>query len=253
MDKAQTTEAPAPADDADDMPLLAHIEALRWTILRSLLIVAVLFLPAVFAAPALIRFIIRTCVPPAMGKLHYFSPMEAFMAQLKMGLVLAFLAGAPFIACEIWRFIAPALYPREKRFTKGLFLVSSLLFIAGAAFSCLLILPLVMRFSYSFSSEQLQPVIGLGAFLELCGGLLLAFGLMFQTPLLLIFLVATGVVRLKTLQHTRRYAIIAILVLSALLTPPDITSQLMLALPTWLLFEAGLLAARAFAPKPDSP
>ena len=251
MQTPPTSEAATAADGDDDMPLLAHIEALRWTILRSLLVVAVLFLPAVFAAPPLIRHIIRTCVPPAMGKLHYFSPMEAFMAQLKMGLVLAFLAGAPFIAREIWRFVAPALYPRERRFTKGLFLVSSLLFVGGAAFACLLILPLVMRFSYSFSSEQLQPVIGLGAFLGLCGGLLLAFGIMFQTPLLLIFLVATGVVRLETLQRTRRYAVIAILVLSALLTPPDVTSQMMLALPTWLLFEAGLLVARAFAPKPD--
>ena len=178
-----------------------------------------------------------------MAKLHYFSPMEVFIIQLKAGIVLAIIFASPVIAYEVRKFILPALYENERRFLGWFMSLFVLLFISGCAFCIFLILPLVMNFSVGFMSERLEPTIGLANFVNLASGLILAFGIMFQFPLAVLAGVKFGLVSVDTLKNLRPYIIVGILVLAAIFTPPDVVSQLMLGVPTWLLFEAGLLAA----------
>ena len=226
-----------------DLPLLEHLTALRRALLRSLAAVALLLVPGYFAAPYAIRRLVRWCVPQEAGPLHYFAPMEAFKVQLEFGAFLAIALSFPWCMFQIWSFIVPALKKTERKFIlRGTFL-SSLLFLLGAAFCIVLILPLLMKFSAGFSSSELMPMLGLEPFLSLAGGITLAFGLMFQLPLLVLLAVRFGWLSAAAVRHARPYVWTAILILSALLTPPDITSQLMLAVPTGLLFEGGLLLA----------
>ena len=228
----------------DGNSLIGHLTALRKTLLRILVMTAVLCPLGYWAAPYVIRFLVRWCLPESAPVLHYFSPMEVFLVQLKLALVLALVAGYPWNIVQIWRFLKPALYRNEQGAFRIWAAGISVLFFSGAAFCIGLILPLLMKFSASFANAQVQPVIGLAAFLDLAGWLVLAFGIMFQAPVLVLIAVRFGIISADSLAAGRPYAVVGILILAALLTPPDIVSQLLLAVPTWLLFELGLLLAR---------
>ena len=231
-------------DNGKENTLIEHIEALRRMLWWMIAATTVLYPLAYFLVPYAIRLLVQWCFPPEMGKLHYFSPMEVFWVQLKLAFVLSLVLAYPWNIWQLWRFLLPALYKNE-RFALGWgILFSTTLFFAGVGFCVWLILPLLMRFATGFASTELQPIIGLASFLNLAGWLMLAFGLMFQTPILVLLLVRFGVVKASSLAAKRPYVIVGILVLSAILTPPDVVSQVMLGLPTWLLFELGLLLAR---------
>ncbi|MGN1365167.1 MAG: twin-arginine translocase subunit TatC [Victivallis vadensis] len=226
-----------------DQPLIAHLEALRNALLNMLYMTAALYPAAYWITPEVIDFLVRWSCPPEMGQLNYFTPMEVFIARLKLAFVLALAAAFPFNAWQLWRFLMPALYESERRALKWWIGASTLLFVMGAGFCLGTILPLLMRFSAGFATPNLKPVIGLAGFLELSGWLLLSFGLMFQFPLAVILAVRFGAVRVETLRRGRPYVVVGILILAAILTPPDVVSQLLLAVPTWILFEIGLLIA----------
>lgn len=223
--------------------LIAHLEALRAALLKILIVTALLYPAGYFASPYVIRWLTRWCFPEG-GQLHYFSPMEVFWVQLKLALVLALIAAYPWNIRQIWNFVLPALYASERRAIRWWLVFSTVLFLGGGAFCIGVILPLLMNFSQGFSTPELTPLLGLSSFLELSGWLTLAFGLMFQAPIVVLLAVRFGVITADSLARKRPYVVTAILVLAALLTPPDVVSQIMLAVPTWLLFEAGLLLAR---------
>ena len=227
----------------DNQSFIYHLEALRSTLLHSVFAVLLLSPFGFYFAPKFIDWLVAVSLPDTMAKLHYFSPMEVFIIQLKAGIVLAIIFASPVIAYEIRKFILPALYENERRFLGWFMSLFVLLFISGCAFCIFLILPLVMNFSVGFMSERLEPTIGLANFVNLASGLILAFGIMFQFPLAVLAGVKFGLVSVDTLKNLRPYIIVGILVLAAIFTPPDVVSQLMLGVPTWLLFEAGLLAA----------
>ena len=223
--------------------LIAHLEALRQALLR-ILVMTLILLPATYwLSPFAVEWLTKWCFPGG-GKLYYFSPMEAFWVQIKLALVLALVIAYPWNALQLWKFVLPALYPKERRALGGWILLSTLLFFGGATFCVGAILPLLMRFSESFAAPSLEPLIGLAGFLELAGWLTLAFALMFQTPIAVYLAVRLGFVSSAALAGKRPYVVVAILIAAALLTPPDVVSQILLALPTWLLFEMGLLLAR---------
>ncbi len=227
----------------DNQSFIYHLEALRSTLLHSVFAVLLLSPFGFYFAPKFIDWLVAVSLPDTMAKLHYFSPMEVFIIQLKAGIVLAIIFASPVIAYEVRKFILPALYENERRFLGWFMSLFVLLFISGCAFCIFLILPLVMNFSVGFMSERLEPTIGLANFVNLASGLILAFGIMFQFPLAVLAGVKFGLVSVDTLKNLRPYIIVGILVLAAIFTPPDVVSQLMLGVPTWLLFEAGLLAA----------
>jgi len=157
-----------------------------------------------------------------------------------MSLVLAF----PYIAKNIWDFVLPALYANEKKFMASIVLYSTSLFGLGVIFCFFGILPLIIKFGVSFSSAQIQPVLGVSNIITLSLKLSFIFGLMFQFPLITYFLIKAGMLSYESVASKRSYIFVGILIIATILTPPDVLSQVMLAVPTYLLFELGLLAAR---------
>lgn len=172
--------------------------------------------------------------------------MEVFLLQLKISALLDCVLFSPYIAWNMWQFVLPALYDNEKRFIRSIVALTSMLFIAGVAFCLIVCFPLIVRFGMGFASTALQPVFGVSNLVTLALWLSLAFGCMFQFPLVTYALIRAGIVSYETVCSKRPYVVVAILLFAALLTPPDIISQLLLGAPTYLLFETGLFAARRF-------
>jgi sec-independent protein translocase protein TatC len=228
---------------------LEHVEELRRTLLKCLAAVALLFIPSFFIAPSVINALIAWSCPPELSELNFFFPMEVFIIQMKLAALIALIISFPFCLWQIWQFLLPALYESERKALKWWVLASAFLFAAGAVFCIGAILPLVMKFSAGFSTWHLKPVIGLGGFLSLAGWLILAFGAMFQFPLAVMLSVRFRLVKRSFLADKRPYVVVIILVIAALLTPPDIISQILLAVPTYLLFEAGLFLSKTFEEK----
>ncbi len=223
--------------------LTAHLEELRRTLLRCLAVTAVLYPVGYAVSPWVIRGLVQWCFPDSVGRLHYFTPMEVFWVQLKLALILALVLAYPWNIVQVWRFLLPALYREERKALGWWIAFSSLLFFCGAGFCIGLILPMLMRFSGGFATPELQPVLGLANFLNLAGWLTLAFAVMFQAPVAVLLAVRFGVISVQSLKQKRPYVMTVILIVAAILTPPDVVSQLMLAVPTWLLFELGLVLA----------
>ncbi len=225
------------------MTLLDHLEAFRLALWRGVAAVAVLLVPGFLLAPDVLRLLVRWICPPEFP-LHYFTPLEPFFVQLKLGGVLALAGAFPVIAWEFGRFLKPGLYPGERRLLVRLFIFSVSLFLMGGALGIGGVMPLVMRFSMALATPEMVPVIGIGAVVNLTALLGLSFGVMFQLPLVMILLVHLGVVRSASLRRCRPLIVTGIFLAAAILTPPDVVSQVLLALPCWALFEIALYFCR---------
>ena len=226
--------------------LISHLEALRRALLRSIIALAIGIVPLFLVSPYVLDWFCEQIALQGGVTLHYFSPMEVFLLQLKISALLDCVLFSPYIAWNMWQFVLPALYDNEKRFIRSIVAMTSGLVIAGVAFCLVVCFPLIVQFGMSFASTTLQPVFGVSNLVTLALWLSLAFGCMFQFPLVTYALIRAGIVNYETVCSKRPYVVVAILVLAALLTPPDVVSQLLLGLPTYLLFEAGLLAARRY-------
>jgi len=224
-----------------DKAFLDHLEDLRKVFFRILLCLLILLPLTTYFASYMIEFLVRYSCPPGL-KLSYFSPLEPVWVEIKTALAASAFLGFPYIMYEVWKFVAPGLYKHEKNFAFKLVLSSWLLFITGTVFAFYSVLPLVMKFSMSLEKDYLCPTIGLQNFISLTALMMLGFGVMFQFPVAIFLLVRTGLVRLETLRKQRAMMIIIILVLAALLAPtPDVVTQLIMAVPTYFLFELSLL------------
>ena len=219
--------------------ILDQLEALRGVIFRSLAGVVAGVIPGFFAAPYLLKYMVRYACPPEI-KLHYFSLLEPFFVQLNMGLIIGVAAASWWIFWQFGAFIAPGLYRNEKSALLKMSLISAFLFLLGGCFGFFAVLPMVLKFSYSFATPELQPVIGVGDFLRMATMLMLGFGGSFQFPIVLVLLAKLGIIKPQGLRKKRPVVITVIFIVAAFLTPPDIISQLCMALPAWLLFEATL-------------
>lgn len=223
--------------------LIDHINDLRKMLIHCILAVVIVFPVGFWLAPEAINWLVAWSFPEELGTLKYFAPLEVFIIQLKLGAIIAFIIAFPYIIWRVWQFLLPALYDNEKTTLKIAVFLSSLLFLLGVVFCVSLILPMVMKFSAGFATPNLQPMLGLASFLSLCGMLIIAFGIMFEVPLVVLIAVKFGIISTTTLKDKRPYVIVIILILAAILTPPDVISQLMLGIPTYLLFEIGLFFA----------
>ena len=219
---------------------IQHLEALRLMLIKCLLTLAICLLPLFFVAPYAMKLIINLIVDENITTLNYFAPLEVFILQIKTAIVLDIILCFPYLVKQVWSFVAPALYENERRFVRSLTFVSGILFAVGAVFCLFLILPLVIRFGLSFMTEDLKPLFGIGNILSLALWLSVVFGIMFQFPLVTYALIRAEIVPYDVVRTKRAYVFVGILLLSALLTPPDIVSQLMLTFPTYSLFELGL-------------
>lgn len=224
--------------------LISHLEALRSTLLKCFVSVGIL-LPFMFwLSPKVLHFLIKILISNNNIQLNYFAPMEVFILQIKLALVMSVIVAFPYIAKQLWNFILPALYEHERKFIKTIVLLSSLLFVSGVVFCVFLILPLIISFGMSFAGDSINAMFGVSNVINLALWLGFTFGLMFQVPLVTHLLIKWGVLSYDSISSKRPYVIVAILTTAALLTPPDIVSQVLLFVPTYLLFELGLICSR---------
>jgi sec-independent protein translocase protein TatC len=228
--------------DERRMPFMEHIAELRKRILRAFLAVLV-FAGVSFAyATEIIEFLKLQFMPAGYFSLHTFTLGEAFFQEIKVAIISGFFFAGPFIVYQIWAFIAPALYDKERQVVVP-FMASAIgFFLAGAAFCFFIVLPFAVEFLVTYGAEHSTPVIQLSSFISFVLFFLLSFGLIFELPVVLYFLAKVGVVKSAPLRRIRRYAIVAFFVIGAILTPtPDVVNQSLMAVPMWILYELGIL------------
>ena len=230
----------------DTQPLIGHLLELRNRLLRTLLVVLCLF-AALFAFSNEIYEFVATPVQDALpdtSTMIATNPTAAFFAPFKLTFVLALFLAAPYILFQIWGFIAPGLYDREKRIALPLFASSVLLFYVGVAFAYFVTFPLVFSFLLNIAPESVQVMPDISIYLDIALKLFFAFGVAFEIPIAAIILITAGVTTPEKLASKRPYIIVGCFIIGMLLTPPDVISQSLLAIPMWLLFEAGVFFGR---------
>ena len=230
---SQNEENTAPADDGS-MSITAHLEELRSRIIKSLLAVAAGSGVAYFFLDSITKFLTAP-----VGKLYYMQPGEAFFTYLKIDIVAGFLIALPIIFFHVWQFFLPALTKSERAVLGLLVPASVILFFAGLAFAFFLILPLAIKFFMGFSSEDLQSMFSFQNYFDFVITFLLPFGFVFELPLVVIVLAQLGILTSEFLGKYRRIIFFLSFIIGAIITPPDIISQVSLALPVILLYEAG--------------
>lgn len=228
----------------NDESLIAHLEALRETLLKCLIVLGLVFPFMLFAAPKVLECLTDIIISDSNVTLNYFSPAEVFLLQIKTAAVLDLIVCFPYIAKKIWDFILPALYENERKFIKTTVLTSTALFVTGVLFCIFFILPLIIKFGLSFSSSNIKAVFGISNIINLSLWMSISFGLMFQLPLITYSLIKSDIIPYESISDKRSYVIVGILIMAGILTPPDVVSQILLALPTYMLFELGLFFAR---------
>jgi sec-independent protein translocase protein TatC len=225
-------------------PLMEHLGELRSRLIWSAIAVGAMVAPGWFLSQKLIEQMAQVT-----GPMVYLAPTEAFAVRLKLAMILGLVLGAPFVIYHLWRFVGVALTVSERRVVLGALPLSYLLFSIGSGLGWFLIVPAGLRFLLGFASDTLRPTLSVEACVGF--GLWTSFGLgvLFQLPVVLGALAHWGFVRSATLAHYRRHAILIILIVAAILTPgPDIFSQLLLAGPTYALFEISVVLARFLEP-----
>ena len=225
--------------------LIEHLESLRSMLIKCLSVLAIGLLPMFFLAPFVMDALINIIMQNSEAKLNFFSPMEVFILQIKIALILDIFICFPYLAKKVWDFVLPALYDNERNFIKSIVLASSTLFITGVLFCLFFILPMVIRFGMSFVNDNIQAMLGIGNIISLTLWLSVLFGVMFQFPLVTYALINFEIVSYEKIKNKRSYVFVGILIISGLLTPPDIISQLMLTIPTYILFEIGLFFGKS--------
>lgn len=228
----------------DNESLISHLEALRETLLKCFISLGVILPFTFLIAPKALNYFIKTIIGTHKITLNYFSPTEVFILQIKIALLIDLVICFPYIAKKLWDFILPALYDNERKFIKSIVLLSSCLFICGVLFCLYIILPLIINFGMSFATGNIQAVFGISNVMNLSLWLTVVFGLMFQMPLITYSLIKSGIIDYSTIADKRPYVVVILLILAAILTPPDVVSQVMLFIPTYALFELGLLFSK---------
>jgi sec-independent protein translocase protein TatC len=188
---------------------------------------------------------------PAGGQMIATAVTTPFFVPMKVAMLTAFIISLPHTLYQVWAFVAPGLYAHERRFMAPLVVASTLLFFAGMAFAYFLVFPVVFGFITGAAPEGVAVMTDIGNYLDFVITLFIAFGTAFEVPVAVVLLVRFGMVDIKTLKEIRSYVIVGAFVLGAIFTPPDVISQVMLAVPLWLLYEAGILAAGLVQVKPQ--
>ena len=237
--------------DETQAPLLDHLIELRTRLLRIVMVLAVTFAVCLYFADDIFGFLVRpltAAFPPGEGRLIYTKLYEAFFVNMKVALFAAFFVSFPIIANQLWAFVAPGLYAKEKRAFLPFLIATPVLFTSGAALAYYVVMPTAFRWFLGFEGTRgglkLEALPGTGDYLSLVMQFILAFGISFLLPVLLLLLNRAGIVTRKQLSGARRYVIVAITALAAIITPPDVVSQLMLAIPMLILFEGSLIIMR---------
>ncbi|MCC6480727.1 MAG: twin-arginine translocase subunit TatC [Sphingomonadaceae bacterium] len=232
--------------DETKAPLLDHLIELRRRLLWSFAAFGVAFLGCLYVARPIFAFLVQPLLRAGQGKIIYTDIFEAFFVELKVALFAALMIACPVMATQLWRFIAPGLYAKEKRAFLPFLLMTPILFAGGAAMAYYVAMPIALTYLLGYSGDvggiQQEALPGVGNYLNFVTKFILGFGLAFLLPVLLMLLERAGIVTRDQLKKGRRYAIVAIVAVAAVLTPPDILSQILLAVPLYLLYEFAIIA-----------
>jgi sec-independent protein translocase protein TatC len=236
--------------DIDDtkQPLLEHLTELRRRLLWSLVTLVICFFICFHYATDIFGVLVQPLIRAGQGKLIYTDIFEAFFTQVKVALFAAAMLAFPVIAIQLWRFVAPGLYAKEKKAFLPFLLMTPIFFAGGASFAYFVAMPWALHFLLSYQGNvggiQQEALPGVGNYLNFCTRFIFGFGAAFLLPILLMILERAGIVTREQLAKSRRYAVVAAAAVSAVLTPPDVVSMLMLLVPLYGLYEFAILAIR---------
>lgn len=237
----------------EQLTLIEHLLELRTRIVRSLIVVAVIFLALFAIANPLYEILSEPLVSimPEGTNMIATDVASPFLAPLKLALVLAVFVAMPFLLYQLWAFVAPGLYKNEKAVAMPIFISSVVLFYTGIAFAYFVVFPLVFGFFTRVAPDTVSVMTDINSYLNFVIKLFFAFGLAFEIPVATFLLIKAGIVSAEALGSKRPYVIIFCFMIGMFMTPPDIFSQTLLAIPMYALFELGLLFSRLFAGEPE--
>jgi sec-independent protein translocase protein TatC len=235
----------------EKLPFTEHLEELRKRIIICLIAIGIGFVISYGFAQEIYALLAKPLEKtlPSQSTLIFTNPTEAFLTYLKTAVISGFFLAIPIILYQVWKFVAPGLYNREKTYIVPFVISSSVLFIGGALFGYFFVFPLGFKFLMGFASDSIHALPSMREYFNLATKLLIAFGIVFETPIFIFFLAKIGIVNYKMLCKYRKYALIISFILGAILTPPDIFTQVMMALPLIILYEVSVLITRIFAKK----
>lgn len=244
-----SVEGPVTADEegaGGKMPLLDHLVELRTRLLKSLLAIGLAFGVCLYFARPIFAVLVQPLVRAGQGKMVYTQLFEAFFVEVKVALFAATMIAFPVIANQLWKFVAPGLYRKEKRTLLPFLFATPILFTIGACFAYFITIPLALKFLLGFQGNvggvTQEALPSVGNYLSFIMQFVMAFGIAFLLPILLMLLERSGIVTREQLVSARRYMIVAAFAIAAVATPPDILSQFLLAVPLILLYEISIFA-----------
>lgn len=241
--------------EEDKLPFTAHLEELRQRLIKCFIAVAVGFVISYVFKERLFQILVAPLMQVMQTGDHliYTNLPEAFFTFLKTAFLSGLMLASPVILYQFWMFVAPGLYDREKRLLLPIVFLSTFFFVGGALFGYFIVFPFGFEFFLSFATETIRPLPSMKEYLGFASKLLLAFGLVFEMPLVITAMARLGIVTVPFLNKNRKYAILFFFIGAAILTPPDVVTQIMMALPLMLLYEISILGARIFGRKKSEP
>ena len=248
------TENNSTEDSGLQETFLSHLFELRDRVIKAALAIIIVFIGLVYWAPDIFHLFAQPLLEalPTGGKMIVTDVTGSFFVPMKVTMLVAFIIALPVVIYQLWAFIAPGLYLHERKLILPLVISSYTLFIIGMAFAYFLVFPTVFKFMASYNAPLgAEMSTDIDNYLSFAMTTFLAFGITFEVPVVVVVLVRMGMVPLAKLKEIRPYVIVGAFVISAIVTPPDVLSQLLLAVPMTLLYELGLLIARFYVPKPS--
>ncbi|MCP4396380.1 MAG: twin-arginine translocase subunit TatC [bacterium] len=226
----------AQENNEKNLSLTGHLEELRYRIVVALLTVGACFL-ALYPLSKNLLLLIRA---PMEEQLYMLAPTEAFVVHLKLAIFGAIIISVPMILYQAWAFVAPGLYSNEKKYTLPFVLVATLFFLLGGLFAYKVILPFGLSFLLGFGGDLVKPIISVSNYVSFVTKMILVFGTIFELPVVVVFLTKMGIVTPELMRKYRKYAIVCAFVLGAILTPPDVFTQALMAGPLIVLYEISI-------------
>lgn len=238
-------------DEEEKIPFTSHLEELRERIIKSFIAIATGFVVCYGFKEKLFEIMTRPLVSvmETGDKLIFTGLPEAFFTYLKVAFLAGLMLAGPVIIYQFWMFVAPGLYKRERRVMIPIVFLSTVFFIGGALFGYFIVFPFGFKFFLSFASDTIKALPSMKEYLSFASKLLLAFGLVFELPIVITFMARLGLVTVPFLRKNRKYAVLLFFVGSAMITPPDVVTQIMMAFPLMLLYEISIVGAILFGQK----
>ncbi len=239
----------------EKLPFTSHLEELRKRLITVFIAVGVGFVIAFGFKERLFKILVQPLIKVMKDgeTLIYTGLPEAFFTYLKVAFLAGIIVASPLILYQFWMFVAPGLYRNERRLMMPIVLLSSFFFVGGALFGYFIVFPWGFKFFLGFATETIRPLPSMKEYFGFSAKLLLAFGLVFELPLVLTFMAKLGLVSVDFLKKNRKYALLLFFAGAAILTPPDVITQVMMALPLMVLYEISIIGARIFGKKKTAP